>query len=426
MRFRWLILPFLLLSAGSLLADSITLVTGETVTGTIKDETPTEVTIEVPVSASITDERVIRREDIAKIDKTQPDQIAYNQLVALQPDPQNSYASDTYDQILTSLNAFVTQYPDSSYVPAVKKLIATFQDEKAKVDAGQVKYLGQWLTAEEASRRQIQIKALGVFGTMKQQAAAGDLSSAMQTFTVIEKSYSTTRSYPAAVMLARQILANYQQDLASRMQNIKLEQAQLQQTILATPEPEKSRIIAIANAEQNSAAAVIAASIKSGAKWIPLIPRSQVSIETLQKTVATELPRINAIPAEKMSTSIDQVDAARAAMSKGDNATADSLLKDALAIWPQNEAAHYWGDRLKEKMASTAPVVASTPKPIAAAQETPPPVDATSSSAAAPDAAKPFYMTIPGAIAIALGVLVIGGGVAAYSQKKAREAASAE
>jgi hypothetical protein len=426
---RWLFLPLLLLTAGSLLADSVTLVTGEVVSGTISSETPTEVTVEIPVSASITDERVIRREDISRIDKAQPDEIAYKQLIAMRPDPQNSYTSSTYDQILTALNGFATQYPTSTYLPEIQKLAATFKDEQSKVNAGEVKYLGRWLDKDEAQRREIQIKAQGVFGTMKQQAAAGDLSGAMQTFTVIEKAYVTTRSYPVAVLLARQILSSYQQSLVTRMTAIQADEEQLRQTIAATPEPEKSHIIAVARAEQDTAAAAIAASIKAGNKWVPLIPRSQVSIETLQRTVAAEIPRLNAIPVDKMNESIAKVDAARDAMSTGDTKTAASLLAEATQLWSANEAAHYWSERLKEKTGGPS-AAASTPKALAAVKPTPPPVsvNATSSSSGAvpTEAATPFYMTIPGAIAIALGVLIVGGGVAALSKKKAQSAASAE
>jgi len=96
----------------------------------------------VPVSASITDERVVQKTDIAKEDKEQPDEIAYKQLAAVQPNPELSYSSQTYDRILTSLNAFQTQYPKSTYLPEVKKLTDVFADEKKRVDAGEFKYEG--------------------------------------------------------------------------------------------------------------------------------------------------------------------------------------------------------------------------------------------------------------------------------------------
>jgi hypothetical protein len=57
-------------------------------------------------------------------------------------------------------------------------------------------------------------------------------------------------------------------------------------------------------------------------------------------------------------------------------------------------------------------------------------VVASTTAATPPPAAvsedKPFYMTVPGAIGIAAGVLIVGGIAASISQKKARKAAAAE
>jgi hypothetical protein len=427
MRSRWLVLLLALLCTAQLRADSITLVTGEKISGTIKSETDTDVTIEVPVSASITDERVIRKQDISKVEKEQPDEIAYLQLIKVQPNPQYSYTSETYDPILASLNAFETSYPNSTYLPDIKKLADAFQDEKKHVDAGQFKYLGQWLSKEEALRQRVQILAIQVYDTMQQQAAAGDLVGAMQTFSSIERDYGTTRSFPPAVALAQRVVAGLQQELMGRMQAVRAEQIQLRQTIAATPEPEKSHIIAQEKAQQDQDAAAIAAAIHSGVKWVPLIPRSQVSVETLQKVAATEAPRLAGIPVASMNLSIAKVDAARAAIATGDLTGADALLQQATTLWAQNEAARSSLESLKEQVEKSAPAKSktlATPKPLPTVRPTPQTVTIITPTPAPED--KPFFMTVPGALAIAAGVLVIGGVVTIVSQRKARRQLDAE
>jgi hypothetical protein len=420
-RSTWLLITLFAIGAAQLRADSVTLKTGEKISGTIKAESATDVTIDVPVSASITDERVIKKDDIAQVDKAQPDQIAYQQLIAVQPNPDLSLTPDEYDQILTSLNAFIKQYPGSTYLPEIQKLAGVFQDEKNRVEQGQLKYMGEWLSKADAAGRQIQIDGIRYYDSMVQQAAAGDFVSAMQTYDVIEKKYVSTRSYPAAVQLARTVLSRLQQDLASRMQQVKADQAQLQQTILATAEPAKSNLIVSAREEQDRASATVAAAIRAGQKWTPLIPRSQVSVDTLQKTVTSEASRIASIQVEPMIASIQKVDAARSAFNIGDYKTADALLKDASTLWAQNEAAKYWSDRVKSKLASASPTPKATPKP--SVRPTPQPVSNTLNATPAPasEEDKPFYMTISGAATIAAGVLVIGGIVAVINQRKSRK-----
>ena len=419
MRTLWFILPISLFCAVQLRADSVTLKTGEKITGTIKDETPAEIVIDVPVSASITDERVIQKTDIAKVDKVQPDEIAYKELAAIQPSAELSYTPQRYSEILGSLEAFQKNFPTSSYLPEIKKLEETFQDEKKRVDAGGVKYRGEWLSKEEAARRSIQIGALQVYDTMQEQATTGDLVGAMQTFATIERNYSTTRSYPSAVALARQVLLRLQQDLAVRAQEVKADQEQIKKTIAFTSEPEKSNLIASAKAEQDRANAVIAASIQSGAKWVPLIPRSQVSIDTLQKVAAGEYQRLSSVTVGTMTQSLEKVDAARAAMDGKDFDGATTLLAQATELWPQDESARYWTTRLKEKMASPTPKPSPVVANAAAVRSTPRPANMVAPTPAPPE--KPFYMTISGAISIAAGILILGGLLAAYSQKKARQ-----
>ena len=60
-----------------MLADTVTLKSGEKLDGKILNETDTEVTISVQVSATIKDERVVKREDIATVEKVQPDEVAW-------------------------------------------------------------------------------------------------------------------------------------------------------------------------------------------------------------------------------------------------------------------------------------------------------------------------------------------------------------
>jgi len=413
-----LLLP-LLLSSQPLFADSITLKTGETVTGTIKSETDTEVTIEVPVSAAITDERVIEKSDIAKEDKAQPDDIAYQQLSQIQPNPQYSYTTDQYTQILASLNGFLTSYPTSSHAADIKKMVATFQAEKNHVDAGQYKYLGRWISQQEAASRSVQIQGMQYYATMQQQAASGDFVGAMQTFATLERNCLTTRSYPAAVELAKQVVARIKQVTAQTLIQYKAQQQQLQQTIAFTTEPEKSSLIQQAKAEQDRAAAVVAAALRSGSKWVPLIADSSVSIQTLQSTANSEAGRLGGIPTQTMNLSIAKVDAARASMDAGNLKQADDQLTEALSLWVQNEDARYTLTQLKGKIQAAAPVIAKeTPKPTPT--PTPHMVNIVTSATPAPEEDKPFYMTVPGALAIAAVVLILGGGITIMGQKKKR------
>jgi tetratricopeptide (TPR) repeat protein len=445
-RFSWLLIPCLL-CAGQLWADTIKLKSGEIISGTIKDETPTEVTIEIQLSASITDERVVEKSDITDMQKEQPDEVLYKQLIAVQPNPQSSYSSDAYSQILARLSAFEVQYPSSSYLPEIKQLAATFQDEKNRVDAGEIKFLGAWLSKDEAARRSGQINAQALYGQMEQQASGGDLVGAMQTYDNIERTYPSTRAYPAAVELALRVLAALKQDMTNREQAIAADEAQLKATLAATAEPMRTQMAQAAQAEQDQDALVVAQAVKSGAIWTPLIPRSRVSIDTLQKVAQSEYSHISSIQLAAMEQSISKVDAARDAMSIGNLNQAGDLLQQASQLWSNNEDARYVQGQLDAKIAAAAPTPTPKPKaspkpkatpatqvivPIKAA--TPAPVatpTAVSSAVETPaptpaEAARPFLMTVPGALSVVAVALVIAGIGAIITQRRARQHTDAE
>src|SRR5581483_5043345 len=90
-------------------ADTVTLKTGDKLNGKITSETDSQVTMRVQVSATISDERTINKDEIASIEKEQPDELAFQDLRNLKPDPQMSYSADTYDRILSMLRNFNTK-----------------------------------------------------------------------------------------------------------------------------------------------------------------------------------------------------------------------------------------------------------------------------------------------------------------------------
>src|SRR4051794_3643113 len=106
--------------AASSFADTVTLKSGEKVEGRITNESDTQLTMEVKVTSSIKDERVIKKADIAKIDKVQPDLEAWNNLKNLFLGEESLELAD-YQRSINLLNGFVTQFPQSPNAAEAKK-----------------------------------------------------------------------------------------------------------------------------------------------------------------------------------------------------------------------------------------------------------------------------------------------------------------
>ena len=126
--FRIISLPILVvcLAAGSF-ADTVTLSNGEKLTGKIISKTDTEVTMSVQISAGISDERVIKKSDILKMVEDTPDALAWAKLKDIKLG-KSSFPAASYDAAITSLKAFVTQYPKSPFAAEAQK--AAVRDNK--------------------------------------------------------------------------------------------------------------------------------------------------------------------------------------------------------------------------------------------------------------------------------------------------------
>ena len=107
----------LLLSALCLkgMADTITLKDGTTIEGTITQQDDTQVTISVPVSASISDERILKRDEIAKIEKTTEDTAAFEKLQGWKPGPWAMLSAEEYKNTIAALKDFLQKYPASTH-----------------------------------------------------------------------------------------------------------------------------------------------------------------------------------------------------------------------------------------------------------------------------------------------------------------------
>jgi len=234
----------------------------------------------------------------------------------------------------------------------------------------------------------------------------------LNEFDRLEKNGGNTRVYPQAVALASKILEALSQQLTHSIAKLKHDVEEWTQGLTVTPETQKPQIIAAKKAEQDRYEALMEATQKSGAKWTPLLPDYAKSLDSLAALCASESTRLSALPVDKMNASVQDVDKARDALDTRDNEMADSLLKDAVALWPQNEDATYLQKSvsdLKAEAAKAAEAAAkATPKPTATAK---PSASQTPKPASTPlpvvEEEKPsllaFFMTIPGAMSVVGG-----------------------
>ncbi|HUJ12006.1 MAG TPA: hypothetical protein VL171_18510 [Verrucomicrobiae bacterium] len=137
------------------IADTVTLKSGEIVQGDILSETDTDLVImAVNQSRTISSRRNILKSDIQTVDRESAQQkqarAAYETLEdRLRLDPNREFSKAEYENGIQALNNYLTTYPDSKVADDARKLLATWKDELAHVEQGDVKFGNRWMTPQD-------------------------------------------------------------------------------------------------------------------------------------------------------------------------------------------------------------------------------------------------------------------------------------
>ena len=401
-------------------ADVVILNTDEKIEGKIVAESETEITISAKVTATITDERVIKKTEIKSITKDAPDELRWQSLKNVKLG-RNSFPLTSYDSAVNPLNGFLAEFPQSKFAAEAKKLADAFAAEKKRVEAGEVKLDEKWLSKEEALKEGVQIKALTAFNYMKDQSTR-DMTGALNTLDAIEKNFPGTRAYPDAVEYAQKMLPALKSEVDRRIKALAAQKIEQTDAIKKLSGPDKTKLEEERKRVQTGLDAAVSAAEKQGLKWLPLSPSNERSLKSIETKLSSETQRLANVPIAKMRASILAAGKARTLLEANNLDGAAAALSQASADWSNNEIA----TRLRSELEAARKIAAATPAaeiapaaPEVAAAAKPAKPEASDDSAEPVaeqvDKDKPFLLTPGGAVTV---VLLVGLVVAAFSAIK--------
>ncbi len=328
-------LPVLLGLAASTFADTVVLKSGEKMEGRILSETPTQVTLEVKVTATIKDERVIKRTDIEKIDKVQADEEAWAAIKGIALASESFEVLD-YQRLASVLENFASQFPQSAHAAEAKAKAAAFDAEKKRVEGGEMKLDGKWLTKDQVEEERLQVGGHVLLSRMKRLAAAGQLIEAMNVFDSIEKNYPGSAALPDAIELARRLLPGIQATALQQKERLKTQAEQNKRRLDTAQGQEKEQLANVIRTEAATAAAAAAAAEKSGAKWLPFIA-SDTTLTAIGSRASSELTTLSNKPVDKMREAIACGEEIRKDLEAKDVTAAEKALTKAQSAWSTYE-----------------------------------------------------------------------------------------
>ena len=111
-------------------------------------ETADEYILEIQVTQSIRDERKVAKADVAKVERVQADEVAFEAISKLVPAPDLLGAND-YALRIAAVEKFLEDHAASDKTKAAKEVLETLKSEAAQVAAGSVKLNGKLISPEE-------------------------------------------------------------------------------------------------------------------------------------------------------------------------------------------------------------------------------------------------------------------------------------
>lgn len=314
-------------------ADTITLKNGTSYEGTIIRETEEEIVMTVVVTPSITDDVVIRKEEIRGAAVKTPDDILAFEKLKASDIKQNSLTLSAYDEAISACQAFRTAYPASAHTQQVGNQLKSLQEERKRVTQGEVKVNERWYTAPEAVVENYQIKAELLYQQMLQ--TTGDIPTALNLFDALETKYPASAAFPKAVAHAITLLPQLKAEIRRAVPLAQQKEEKFKEAVQFQPEHVRVQSQAAYEREQERTKRLFTSSKE---KWKPFFPAMPESVQSLTTAIAAELPRLQAINTASMKESIALVDAARASLEARKPEEALASLREADERWKANEA----------------------------------------------------------------------------------------
>ncbi len=305
-----LLLPLFVLSALPLPADEIKMKSGQTYAGRITYEAADIVKIELNVSGSIKETKVLSRAEIASITKDAPDDVQFNNLQKLLPTPSLLPAENYRKMLETGPDSFLRNFPDSKHAAKVKEIRETLAKELDQVERGYLKLENDWITPQdkidfpELVDSRIRLARMLVY---VKTPNINSCISALREYEFIEENYLGSPAFPKAVATGIETISSLGRQLQTLSANAEYQENEFERSLeIASPE-NRAQITAARAREDKMFSERVAADKKAGIKWVQLNFRNKDSINEYLKLAGSELARLREFDLAALAAQAEQL-----------------------------------------------------------------------------------------------------------------------
>jgi hypothetical protein len=199
---------FLTLLVPQTRADTFVLKDGSTIEGQLLREDAENYVIEVQVTRTIKDEKIVPKADVDKILREKPDLKAFESVATLVPAP-DMLTSEQYGTRIRAVEKFLSEHRGSAKTTEARAILATLKEEANEILAGGIKTGGRILPPAEYRANALEIDARGGEARIRELVAGGNFLQALREFKQFEVDFRGTRSHTELLPLIQQTINRY-------------------------------------------------------------------------------------------------------------------------------------------------------------------------------------------------------------------------
>ena len=331
----FLTLLFFSFTFHSAIADEIKMKDGTIYKGRITYEGDDILKIEVAISASIKETKILGRGDVAEIKKDSPDDVAFAKLEKLLPTKSLMTASAYQTALDVGPKAFLRSFPDSKHAETAKEMEKTLLEELDKVERGFIKVEEDWISPQDQKTFAAQIDSRVRLYKMKTVAGSNNYNgyiAAMREFEALEQGFYGTPSFATSVDLALQIIPALGRQLQQMQRDADYRAAQYEQNKANLDETARAQVEQARAREQQAYAAGLEIDKKAGIKWVRLNPNSKASITSYLDFAGKELKRIKEYDSKVLAAQAQKLVKVDQLIEDGNVERAEFLMAEALEV----------------------------------------------------------------------------------------------
>lgn len=332
---RKTLLPLLCFLTSTTFADSVITKSGELIEGRVLSESDTFVVIEVPFSETIMEKRTIPRDQIIAVQKESTDKLMFDKLAAV-PTPDTALSATDLDALLEGrLRPFVESHPSSSYATDIRARVKSLEAEVARLEEGDIKLFGRWITPAQQANEQSEIEAAKVYLEIKNLVAASEFSATLNEFDFLSSKASGTTAYVRSIPLARAAANGLTKKISFDLRNLPKTLAERQQTLDRAGVAQRPQVEA-AIAREDAYAKELADRAKSSRQtFYQVLPYDEEGMTTMLKAAKKLSEELSSIDTVSLERGIALVSQTNAAIESGNYAAAESAATALNEAWPK-------------------------------------------------------------------------------------------